>query len=115
VNYDDSLVVTITVTCNLWAPSSGDHFIYMWRHLPAATSLLSPLAWNSITYHLHFNSQFTSSTLSLRFKTIFNGGCYWEGLWPFSQVPYWAPFVAVDCIGLNYWGKHKRKMAIRRI
>jgi len=24
VNYN-SLVVTITVTCNLWAPSSGDH------------------------------------------------------------------------------------------
>jgi len=25
VNYDDSLVVTITVTCYSWAPSSGDH------------------------------------------------------------------------------------------
>jgi len=25
VNYDNSLVVTITVTCNLWAPSCGDH------------------------------------------------------------------------------------------
>jgi len=25
VNYDKSLVVTITVTCNLWALSSGDH------------------------------------------------------------------------------------------
>jgi len=25
VNYDNSLVVTITVTCNLWAPSSSDH------------------------------------------------------------------------------------------
>jgi len=25
VNYDNSLVVTITVTCDLWAPSSGDH------------------------------------------------------------------------------------------
>ena len=24
-------------------------------------------------------------------------------------------FVAVDCIALNYWGKHKRKMAIRGI
>ena len=23
--------------------------------------------------------------------------------------------VAVDCIALNYWGKHKRKMAIRGI
>jgi len=25
VNYDNSLVVTITVTCYSWAPSSGDH------------------------------------------------------------------------------------------
>jgi len=25
VNYDNSLVVTITVTCCIWAPSSGDH------------------------------------------------------------------------------------------
>jgi len=25
VNYDNSLVVTITVTCNSWAPSGGDH------------------------------------------------------------------------------------------
>jgi len=25
VNYDNSLVVTITVTCYLWATSSGDH------------------------------------------------------------------------------------------
>jgi len=25
MNYDNSLVVTITVTCNIWAPSSGDH------------------------------------------------------------------------------------------
>jgi len=37
VNYDNSLVVTITVTRYLWVPSSGDHFIYMWRHLQAAT------------------------------------------------------------------------------
>jgi len=25
VNYDNSLVVTITVTCYSWVPSSGDH------------------------------------------------------------------------------------------
>jgi len=25
MNYDNLLLVTITVTCNLWAPSSGDH------------------------------------------------------------------------------------------
>jgi len=39
VNYDNSLVVTITVTCNLWAPSSGDHLfpcgaIYLPPHQP---------------------------------------------------------------------------------
>jgi len=39
VNYDNSLVVTITVTCNLWAPSSGDHLftcgaIYLPPHKP---------------------------------------------------------------------------------
>jgi len=26
-----------------------------------------------------------------------------RGLWPFSQAAYRAPFVAVDCIALNYW------------
>jgi len=25
VNYDNSLVVTVTVMCYSWAPSSGDH------------------------------------------------------------------------------------------
>jgi len=25
VNYDNSLAVTITMTCYSWAPSSGDH------------------------------------------------------------------------------------------
>jgi len=25
VNYDNSLVVTITMTCRLWVPSSDDH------------------------------------------------------------------------------------------
>jgi len=39
VNYDNSLVVTITVTCNLWAPPSGDHVftcggIYLPPHRP---------------------------------------------------------------------------------
>jgi len=29
--------------------------------------------------------------------------------------PSLIPSVAVDCIALNYWGKHKRKMAIRGI
>jgi len=30
-------VVVITVTCHSWAPSSGDHLVYMWCHLPTAT------------------------------------------------------------------------------
>jgi len=29
VNYDNSLVVTITVTCYLWAPSTGDHYLHV--------------------------------------------------------------------------------------
>jgi len=32
VNSDHSLVVTIAVACYLWASSTGDNFIYMWRH-----------------------------------------------------------------------------------
>jgi len=34
---------------------------------------------------------------------------------PQGCVCYREPFVAVDCIALDYWGKHKRKMAIRGI
>ena len=34
-------------------------------------------------------------------------------LWHFALVPYLAPFVAIDCIALNYLGKHK--MAIQGI
>ena len=33
----------------------------------------------------------------------------------FNSTDVSAPAVAVDCIALNYWGKHKRKMAIRGI
>jgi len=30
VNYDNSLAVTITVvTCYLWAPSTGDHYLHV--------------------------------------------------------------------------------------
>jgi len=52
VNYDNSLVVTITVTCNLWAPSCGDHLFYMWSYLPAATSASVGLLWSdTCKYH----------------------------------------------------------------
>jgi len=33
VNYDTSLVVTIAVTCHLWAPSIDDHFFACACHL----------------------------------------------------------------------------------
>jgi len=44
VNYDNSLVVTIAVTCNIWAPSSGDHLftcgaIYLPPQLQCAASM----------------------------------------------------------------------------
>ena len=29
----------VTVTCYCWAPSTGDHFIHMWRHIKAATQI----------------------------------------------------------------------------
>jgi len=50
VNYDNSLVMTITVTCNLWAPSSGDHFftcgaIHLPPQLPDATKQTKDYAW----------------------------------------------------------------------
>jgi len=50
VNYNNSLVVTITVTCYSWAPTSGDHLftcgtIYRPPHYSPS------LTWSSITYH----------------------------------------------------------------
>jgi len=36
--------VAITVTRYLWAPSSGDHFIYMWRLLQAATHMTATVS-----------------------------------------------------------------------
>jgi len=47
VNYDNSLVVTITVTCYSRALTSGDHLFYMWRHLQAATLAPPPIALDS--------------------------------------------------------------------
>ena len=85
-----------------WLVTHGYHLaVTICLHV-AATTLPSPLAWSSITYHPHFHSQFTISTLTLWFKTVFNGGCYWQGLVAFLSGP-------------NYWGKHKRKMAIQGI
>jgi len=42
VNYDNSLVVTIAVSCYSWAPSSSDHLftcgaIYLPPHIPVTS------------------------------------------------------------------------------
>jgi len=43
VNYDNSLVVTITVTCNLWAPYSGDDLCTCGAtYLPPQGSIFEP-------------------------------------------------------------------------
>jgi len=55
VNYDNSLVVTITVTCYSWAPSSGDHSftcgaIYRPPHETYSKSVRHPISlpqWKS--------------------------------------------------------------------
>ena len=65
MNYDNSLVVTITVTCNLWAPSSGGH---LWRHLPAATDAYF---FHNDTLLLLFDSVRTATpVLSIKLTTV---------------------------------------------
>jgi len=44
VNYDNSLVVTIKVTCCLWAPSSGDNF-FTCGAIFWPPQNLAPLVW----------------------------------------------------------------------
>ena len=72
VTHGHHLAVTIYLHV---APSSGRHI----------TSLSISLKFYQLSSTL--NSQFTSSTLTLWFKTIFNGGCYWEGLMAFLSGP----------------------------
>jgi len=107
--------VTITVTCYSWAPSSGDYLFtcgaifwpphhFTLHQLEVLSLIIHTLTLNLQVRPLPFGSR-RSSTEDFTERE----------LWPFSQVPYQAPFVAVDCIALNYWGKHKRKMAIRGI
>jgi len=115
VKCNNSLVVTITVTCYSRVPSSGGHLFtcgaIFWppHHFPlhqleVLSLIIHTLTLNIQVLPLPFGST-RSSTEDIAER----------GLWPFSQVPYRAPSVAVDCIALNYWGKHKRKMAIRGI
>jgi len=52
VNYDNSLVVTITATCYAWAPSSGDHLftcgaIYRPPHLQPNMKSSSHKTWQT--------------------------------------------------------------------
>jgi len=65
VNYDNSLVVTITVTCYSWAPSSGDPLftcgaIYR-LHPPTFCSKIAPMiirnlnALKRVLIVVHFN------------------------------------------------------------
>jgi len=50
VDYTNSLVVTITVTCNLWAPSSGDHLFTCGAiYLPSHTQSQSAIEWRVST------------------------------------------------------------------
>jgi len=46
VNYDNLLVVTITVTCYSWSPSSGDHLFtcgaIFWPSQHSTTELSPP-------------------------------------------------------------------------
>jgi len=49
VNYDNSLVVTITVTCCSWAPSSVDHLFTFYRppHVLLPTATRTPLKFST--------------------------------------------------------------------
>jgi len=107
--------VTITVTFYSWAPSSGEHLFTcgaIYRpplHFPLHVLEVLSLIIHTLTLSLQVRLlPFGSRRSSTEDVTE-------RGLWPFSQVPYRAPFVAVDCIVLNYLGKHKQEMAIRGI
>jgi len=94
LNYGNSLMVTLTVTCYAWATSSGDHLFTCGAiSRPSHHFPLHYLKGLSL-YHSHFNFIiFTGSTLTLCFKTIFNRGCYWEGLMAF----FWGPSLGAIC------------------
>jgi len=64
VNYDNSLVVTITVTCYSWAPSSGDPLftcgaIYR-LHPPTFCSKIAPMIIRNLNAFKECSSSFTS-------------------------------------------------------
>jgi len=53
VNYDNSLVVTITLTCYSWAPSSGDHSFTL-HFAPSPGRHITSLFISLKFYHLSF-------------------------------------------------------------
>ena len=64
-------------------------FAYMWRHLPTATPLPSPLTWSSISLIIH------TLTLNLQVRPLPFGSrrsstedVIERGLWPFYQAPF---------------------------
>jgi len=62
VNYDNLLVVIITVTCYLWVPLPDQWpFIYIWRHVEAAT----------LVYTLYYSASFKKIRLNLKRLNIF--------------------------------------------
>jgi len=61
VNYDNSRVVTITMTCNSWAPSSGDHLftcgaIYLPPHWETCERMVLLLIFNAQQKHCNESS-----------------------------------------------------------
>jgi len=103
VNYDNSLVVTITVTYYSWAPSSDDH-LFSCGAISRPPHYFSLLAWSSITFlsilwlSIYKFDPFPLVQDDLQRRMLLRGAYDLS-----SQVPYRAPFVAVDCIALNYW------------
>ena len=74
-----------------WLVTHGHHLaVAIYLHVgPSSGRHITSLSIILKFYHFYhtFNSQFTSSTLTLWFKTIINGGCYWEGLMAFLPGP----------------------------
>jgi len=72
MNYDNSFVVTITVTCYLWAPSSGDHLFacgaisrppHSVEHTPILPICIAILMKNVVSVARFFDLFFEPKTL----------------------------------------------------
>jgi len=56
VNYDNSFVVTITVTFYAWAPSSSDHFLHVAPSTDRHSAFTSPHPIHAADGHCACNS-----------------------------------------------------------